>query len=191
MFLQLHKHDAPASGCTDTTRRRVVLVWLGTTAFDEAFHQSQSFITDMMLDAFGIDRCCVFADAQSQQESIDTFMPPLREFGEVAAFDGQSHRSVGLCINVAVSLHPRHRSVDRDMTDGEAFGKIPHSALAQIFFQLSNGFRIVLSQLGRMIAPSPLMAFGLCPQFFHCFLCRSFVVRQLISKVPKAEDAWK
>ena len=143
----------------------------------------------MMLDAFGIDRRCVFADAESQQKPIDTFVPPLGEFCQTATLVGQSHRSVRLRIGVAVTLHPSHRAVDRDMTDGETFGEIPHSALAQIFFQLGNGFRIVLSQLGRMIAPSPLMALCLCPQFFHCFLCRLFVVRKLNSKVPKAEDA--
>jgi hypothetical protein len=53
------------------------------------------------------------------------------------------------------------------MADGKTFGKIAHATLTKSQLQFGDGFHVILSQLGRVIAASSLVAFRSCTGFFH------------------------
>lgn len=130
-----------------------------------------------MFDAFAVDGCGSLADSQSQQELIDDFMSTLGKLSEAAAFLGKAHGSIGLCIDVAISLHSGHSAVDGHMADGESLGQISDSTFSQPLMKLRDGFHVVLRQLGRVIATSSLVALGSGLCFFHKNISRDFFGR--------------
>ena len=50
----------------------------------------------------------------------------------------------------------------------EAQGKIAHPALTLLFLQFGDGFNVILSQFGRMVTASTLMAFRMRDVLLHC-----------------------
>jgi len=149
---------------------------LADATLAKLFHHPQCFFADVVLDAFAVDGCGSLADSQSQQELIHDFMSTLGELSKAAAFLGKTHRSIGLCIDIAISLHSGHSAIDGHMANGKSFGQISDSAFSQPLMKLRDGFHVVLRQLGRVIATSSLVAFGSGLCFFHKNISRSFLV---------------
>ena len=146
---------------------------LADATLAKLFHQPQRFFANVVLDTFAVDGCGSLADSQSQQELIDDFMSTLGKLSKAAAFVSKAHGSVGLCVNIAISLHSGHSAIDGHVTDGKSFGQISDSAFSQPFMKLRNRFHVVLRQLGRVIATSSLVAFGSGLRFFHKNFSRS------------------
>ena len=113
----------------------------------------------MVLNAFAVNGCGSLADSQSQQELIHDFMSTLRKLSKAAAFLGKAHRSIGLCVDVAILLRSGPGTIHRNVADSKSFGRNTNLALPQTIVSLCKGLNIVLRQLRRVDAPSSLVAF--------------------------------
>ena len=155
-------------------RQNIADIALTGVTLAKLLQHPQRFFANVVLDPFAVDGCCSFTDSQSQQELIHNFMSTLGKLSKAATFLGKAHGSIGLCIDVAISLHSGDSAIDCHMTDGKSFGQISDSTFSQPLMKLRDGFHVVLRQLSRVIATSSLVAFGSGLCFFHKSISRNF-----------------
>lgn len=136
----------------------------------------QSFVADVVFDAFAV--CCsgIRTGSQCQQEAEDDVMSAAGELCQCSAFVGEADGSVGFCVSEAVAFEACDGAIDCDVTDFEATCQIPDSTFPGLLFQFCDGFDVILRQFRRVIAAGSEVAGDVLALVRH--ECRSSEVAQ-------------
>ncbi len=114
----------------------------------------------MVLDALGVNRGDLGVDTDRQQESVDDLMALSGRDREAAPLGRKFDGLVGLGRHEPLAFEAFYGLNHRDMGDAEAFGEVPYSASSRSIDAISDGFDIVLGQLGGVVLACSLMRSG-------------------------------
>jgi hypothetical protein len=127
----------------------------GITLFDEllrfclaqlAAERFESFRADVMLDAFGIDPCCIGADTQTAQEGFDHLMPVPAPVCQLLAAVTQENASIWLLNGQAFANHPLQHLGDGRLRNAEARSNVHLTRFAASVDQVGDQLGIVLHE---------------------------------------------